>query len=77
LEPAQYASSYASGSSFRYRRLYGGWSRDYAKADNDCLIALRLLTDINSPSPLNVVDLDSDHRYGYLEIRPSRNAKKS
>jgi len=61
----QYTSSYANGSSFGYRRFYGGWSRDYPKADNDCLIALRRLTHINSPSPLNVVDLDSDHLYDY------------
>jgi hypothetical protein len=46
-------------------RSFGGWSRDYPKADNDCLIALRRLTRINSPSPLNVVDLDSDHIYDY------------
>src|SRR5271167_4408136 len=61
----QYTSSYAGGSSFGYRRFYGGWSRDYPKADNDCLIALRRLTHINSPSPLNVVDLDSDHLFDY------------
>ena len=39
--------------------------RDYPKADNDCLIALRRLTRINSPSPLNVADLDSDHLFDY------------
>ena len=61
----QYNSSYASGQSFGYRRFYGGWSRDYPKADNDCLIALRRLTHINSPSPLNVVDLTSDHVFDY------------
>jgi hypothetical protein len=46
---------------------YGGgtWSQDYPKADNDCLIALRRLTRINSPSPLNVADLDSDHLFDY------------
>src|SRR5580704_7081032 len=55
----QYTSGYANGSSFGFRRFRGGWSRDYPKADNDCLIALRRLTHINSPSPLNVVDLDS------------------
>ena len=43
----------------------GAWSRDYPKADNDCLIALRRLTHINSPSPLNVADLDSDHLFDY------------
>src|SRR5580700_7859162 len=61
----QYTSSYASGSSYGYRGFRGGWSRDYPKADNDCLIALRRLTRINSPSPLNVVDLDSDHVFDY------------
>ena len=48
-----------------FAALRGGWSRDYPKADNDCLIALRRLTHINSPSPLNVVDLDSDHIFDY------------
>jgi len=61
----RYTSSYANGSSFGYRGFRGGWSRDYPKADNDCLIALRRLTHINSPSPLNVVDLDSDHIFDY------------
>ena len=49
----------------RFRFFGGGWSRDYPKADNDCLIALRRLTRINSPSPLNVADLDSDHLFDY------------
>src|SRR5271169_2372819 len=61
----QYNSSYASGGSYGFRGFRGGWSRDYPKADNDCLIALRRLTHINSPSPLNVSDLDSDHVYDY------------
>ena len=65
----QYTSSYAGGNSYGYGRRwgggFGGWSRDYPKADNDCLIALRRLTHINSPSPLNVVDLDSDQIYNY------------
>jgi hypothetical protein len=65
----QYTSSYAGGDSFGYGRMwgggYGGWHRDYPKADNDCLIALRRLTHINSPSPLNVADLDSDHLFDY------------
>ena len=60
-----YTSSYASGSSFGFRAFGGGWSRDYPKADNDCLIALRRLTRINSPSPLNVADLTSDHLFDY------------
>jgi hypothetical protein len=60
-----YTSGYANGSSFGYRSFRGAWSRDYPKADNDCLIALRRLTHINSPSPLNVADLDSDHIFDY------------
>ena len=61
----QYNSGYASGNSFGYRSFRGSWSRDYPKADNDCLIALRRLTRINSPSPLNVADLESDHLFDY------------
>jgi hypothetical protein len=59
----QYTSG---GSNFGFRGYGGGgWYRDYPKADNDCLIALRRLTRINSPSPLNVADLDSDHLFDY------------
>src|SRR5689334_20077871 len=58
----QYTSGYANGG---FRGMRDTWARDYPKADNDCLIALRRLTHINSPSPLNVVDLDSDHIYDY------------
>ncbi len=65
LEPAPVHFQLCQRQSFGYRRFYGGWSRDYPKADNDCLIALRRLTHINSPSPLNVVDLDSDHVFDY------------
>jgi len=61
----QYTSGYANGQSFGFRSFRGSWSRDYPKADNDCLIALRRLTRINSPSPLNVADLDSDHLFDY------------
>ena len=64
----QYTSGYASGGSYGYgfrRGGFGGWSQDYPKADNDCLMALRRLTHINSPSPLNVVDMDSDHIFDY------------
>ena len=62
----QYNASYAGGGGYGFRGMHGGgWSRDYPKADNDCLIALRRLTHINSPSPLNVVDLDSDHIFDY------------
>jgi len=47
--------------------FFGGetWSQDFPKADNDCLIALRRLTHINSPSPLNVADIDSDTLFDY------------
>ena len=55
----------ASGNSFAFRGYGAGWYRDYPKADYDCLIALRRLTRINSPSPLIVADLTSDHLYDY------------
>lgn len=57
----QYNTVYG-GNSYRYG---GGWQQDFPKADNDCLIALRRLTKINSPSPLNVADLDSDHLFDF------------
>jgi hypothetical protein len=60
----QYRSVYGNYG-FRAFGGGGGWSRDFPKADNDCLIALRRLTHINSPSPLNVVDLQSDHLFDY------------
>src|SRR5690349_15856466 len=60
-----YTSGYANGGSYGFRSFGGGWSRDYPKADNDCLIVLRRLTRINSPSALNVTDLDSDHIFDY------------
>ncbi|HEY1760338.1 MAG TPA: DUF4159 domain-containing protein [Bryobacteraceae bacterium] len=59
-------------SRLQFNSLYGGggfgggsWEQDWPKADNDCLIALRRLTRINSPSQLNVADLDSDHLFDY------------
>src|SRR5579862_5752812 len=58
----QYNTLYGGGG---FRGYGGGWSQDYPKADNDCLIALRRLTRINSPSPLNVADIDSDHLFDY------------
>jgi hypothetical protein len=61
----RYNSGYASGGSFRYRGYGGGWSQDFPRADNDCLIVLRRLTRIDAPSPLNVVDIDSDHIYNF------------
>src|SRR5437879_403896 len=53
----QYTSGFGNSNVYGYRFFGGGWSRDFPKADNDCLIALRSLTRINSPSPLNVIDL--------------------
>jgi hypothetical protein len=61
----RYNSGYASGGSFGYRGFRGGWSQDYPRADNDCLIVIRRLTRIDSPAPLNVVDIDSDEMYNY------------
>ena len=61
----RYTSTYQDSNVYGYRRFGAGWSRDYPKADNDCLIALRRLTHINSPSPLSVIDLDSDHIFDY------------
>jgi hypothetical protein len=58
-------------SRLQFNTIYGGggyrgtWDQDWPKADDDCLIALRRLTRINSPSPLNVADLDSDHLFDY------------
>jgi hypothetical protein len=58
-------------SRLQFNSLYGGggfrgtWNQDWPKADNDCLIALRRLTRINSPAQLNVADLDSDHLFDY------------
>jgi hypothetical protein len=61
----QYTSAMGGGGGYGGFRGFGGWSQDYPKADNDCLIALRRLTRINSPTPLSVVDLDSDHIFDY------------
>jgi hypothetical protein len=63
----QYNSSMGGGGGGYggFRGFGGGWSQDYPQADNDCLIALRRLTRINSPSSLSVVDLDSDHIFDY------------
>ena len=41
------------------------WSRDYPKADHDCLIAHAAPDAHQLPSPLNVVALDSDHIFNY------------
>src|SRR6204780_675807 len=58
----RYNTLYGGGG---FRSFGGGWAQDYPRADNDCLIALRRLTRINSPSPLNVADVDSDHLFDY------------
>src|ERR1700722_1006190 len=58
----QYNTLYGGGG---FRSYGGGWAQDYPRADNDCLVALRRLTRINSPSPLNVADVDSDHLFDY------------
>jgi len=59
----QYNTLYGGGGGFRGGG--GGWAQDYPRADNDCLTALRRLTRINSPSPLMVADLESDHLFDY------------
>ena len=61
----QYNSGYTSGGSFGYRGFRGGWSQDFPRADNDCLIVLRRLTRIDAPAPLNVVNIDDDRIYDY------------
>jgi hypothetical protein len=61
----QYNSSYGGGGYGGGFGGRGGWSQDYPQADNDCLTFLRRLTRINSPAPLSVVDLDSDHVFDY------------
>src|SRR5260370_31269664 len=60
-----YNTSYASGGSFRYRGFFGGWAQDFPRADNDCLVVIRRLTRIDSPAPLNVVDLGSNRIFDY------------
>ncbi len=58
----KYNAGYGGGGGFGYRRFGGGgWREDWPNADHDCLVALRRLTRIDSPSPLNVVDIDEDH----------------
>jgi hypothetical protein len=61
----RYNSGYANGNSFGYGGMRGGWSQDFPRADNDCLIVLRRLTRIDAPSPLNVVDIDNDSMFNY------------
>src|SRR6516162_9529536 len=59
----RYNTGYGGG--YGYRGFGGGWAQDFPRADHDCLVALRRLTRIDSPSPLNVVDVDDDHMLDY------------
>jgi Domain of unknown function (DUF4159) len=59
----RYNTGYGGGSG--YRRFGGGWAQDFPRADHDCLIVLRRLTRIDSPAPLNVVDVDDDRLWDY------------
>jgi hypothetical protein len=59
----QYNTGYGGG--FGYRRFGGGWAQDFPRADHDCLIALRRLTRIYSPSPLNVVGVGEDKMWDF------------
>ena len=47
----QYTSGYANGSSFGFRAYGGSWSRDFPKADNDCLIRISSETPCETSSP--------------------------
>jgi hypothetical protein len=55
----RYNTGYGGGG-YGYRGYGGGWAQDFPRADHDCLAALRRLTRIDSPAPLNVVDIDDD-----------------
>jgi hypothetical protein len=59
----RYNTGYGGG--YGFRRFGGGWMQDFPRADHDCLVALRRLTRIDSPSALNVVDIDDDHMWDY------------
>lgn len=62
----RYNTGYGGGGSYGYRRFGGGgWREDFPRADHDCLVALRRLTRIDAPSPLNVVDIDDDHMWDF------------
>jgi Domain of unknown function (DUF4159) len=59
----RYNAGYGGGYGFRgFRR---GWQEDFPRADHDCLVALRRLTRIYSPSPLNIVDIDDEHIHDF------------
>jgi hypothetical protein len=53
------------GRAFGYGYSFGGWSRDYPKADRQFLEALKRLTRIQMRSYEQVVDLDSDEIFNY------------
>src|SRR6516162_3721326 len=59
----RYNTGYGGG--YGYRRFFGGWTQDFPRADHDCLVVIRRLTRIDSPSPLNVVDIDDDNIMNY------------
>jgi hypothetical protein len=59
-----YNAGYGGGGN-GFRRFGRGWSEDFPRADHDCLVALRRLTRIYSPAPLNVVEIDDDHMWDY------------
>jgi hypothetical protein len=61
----RYNAGYGGGGGGYRRGGGGGWSQDFPRADHDCLVALRRLTRIDSPSPLNVVDIDDEHILDY------------
>jgi len=64
-EPSEFLFSRLRYNSFGYRGFRGTWSQDFPRADDDCLVAIRRLTKIDAPAPLNVVDLDSDRVFDY------------
>ena len=56
-----YSAGYGGGGGGFRGGGRNGWSQDWPRADHDCLVALRRLTRINSPSPLSIVDVDDEH----------------
>src|ERR1019366_2544710 len=47
----RYNAGYGGGNGYRRG---GGWAQDFPRADHDCLLALRRLPRIDSPSPPNL-----------------------
>jgi hypothetical protein len=61
-----YSSRYGGSQGFGgYGFGFGGWSRDYPKADRQFLLALSRLTRIQMRSTEQVVDMDSDEIFNY------------